>query len=471
MTNNVASKDHIKPVISEISSFRDPGSQVYKIDGVIYRQINSSGFEDYTSLMDSGLYEHLLKKKFLVPHDEVSFDFSFNKEAKVVIQPQHINFISYPYEWCFSQFKDAALLTLNVMKVALKYNMILKDASSYNVQFFRSRPIFIDTGSFETYKKDSPWNAYGQFCRHFLAPLLLMAKVDINLHSLMKQYIDGIPLNLASKMLPKFTWTSLHILTNLHWHAKMQKKYDSANDVFNKKVRKISKIQLLGMIDSLYSVIKTLKPAIKKSEWGDYYNHTNYSNEATSAKSQIIHQMVEKINAKQIWDLGGNNGFYSRIASKTGNNVICFDIDPIAVEANYKIEQNEKSGKILPLLLDLTNPSYSLGWGQNERLGLKERGPCDLVMALALIHHLAISNNTPLNKIAEYFSSLGKYLIIEFIPKEDSQTTRLLSTRQDIFPDYNIDNFKQKFSNYYVILEEHQVTDTKRTLFLMKSKT
>lgn len=460
----------VKPAVAQTSSFRDPKTQVYFIDDIIYRQINPSGYADYKHLIDSGLYEVLQYSSLLITHREVRLHLAFDEKAKVVIQPEKLRFTSYCYEWCFSQYKDAALLTLRIMKLALKYNMILKDASAYNVQFHRGKPVFIDTGSFEIYQEGMPWTAYGQFCRHFLAPLLLMAKIDIRLSSLMKQYIDGIPLDIVSRMLPRSTWCSFSIVAHIHAHAKAQKKYHDAGYSTVKSKPKLSKLQLLGMLDNLSTLISKLQLPMKKTEWGDYYNQTNYSDKATLYKAEAVRTLITKANTKYVWDLGSNNGYYSRIASEFGANVVCFDIDPVAVETNYQREKKEQSERILPLILDLTNPSHSLGWGQDERCGLKERGPADLIMALALIHHLTISNNIPLEKIAKYFKSLGAYLIIEFVPKEDSQVQRLLLSRQDIFPDYHLESFKKIFSTHYVILEEMPLIDTHRTLFLMKRK-
>lgn len=452
------------------SSFRDPNAQVYLLDDEIYRQINESGFSDYQYLMSSGLYGKLQSKNYLISHQEVALGFALNKQARVVLKPEQISFISYCYEWSFTQFKDAALLTLEIAKLAVKYGMILKDASTHNIQFHHGKPIFIDTSSFSCYQEGEPWLAYNQFCRHFLAPLLLMTQVDIRMSRLSQHHIDGIPLDLASKLLPFKNRFSFSIFAHIYAHAKMQKKY---SDVVNRKYssnRKISKINLLGLLDNLSSLIKKLTWLPIKTEWGDYYNQTNYSDEATKHKAELVKSFFIQSKAHAVWDLGGNNGYYSRVVVDAGaTRVICFDIDPMAVETNYQKVKKDKCQSLLPLLQDLTNPSSSLGWQQTERDGLLERGgKVDLIMALALIHHLAISNNVPLARIADYFSRLGNYLIIEFVPKEDSQVQRLLASRADIFPDYHLEHFKKTFTNYYTILEEKPICETCRTLLLMK---
>ncbi|KTD11592.1 hypothetical protein Lgra_1050 [Legionella gratiana] len=452
------------------SSFRDPSAQVYQLNGEIYRQINKQGVSDYQQLMSSGLYEKLQSKGYLIPHQEVSLEFALNEWGRVVLKPEQIGFISYCYEWSFTQFKDAALLTLEIAKLAIEYGMILKDASTHNIQFHYSKPIFIDTSSFSCYQEGEPWIAYNQFCRHFLAPLLLMTQVDIRMSKLSLHYLNGIPLDLASKLLPFKNKCSFSIFAHIYAHARMQEKY---SNVINRKYnanRKISKISLLSLLDNLSSLIKKLTWLPIKTEWGDYYNQTNYSDDATKHKSEIVRSFFVQSKARSVWDLGGNNGYYSRIVAESGaTSVICFDIDPMAVETNYQKVKKDKCKLILPILQDLTNPSASLGWQQNERDGLLERsGKIDLIMALALIHHLAISNNVPLDRIADYFSRLGEYLIIEFVPKEDSQVQRLLASRTDIFSDYHLERFKKVFSKHYTILEEKTIRETHRTIFLMK---
>lgn len=454
------------------SSFRDPAAQVYTIDGIVYRQINGSGDNDYSMLMKSGLYDRLVSLGYLIPHTEVEKELAADSRAVTVLKPEQVNFISYPYEWSFSQYKLAALLTLEITKVALEFGMILKDATAYNIQFHHGKPVFIDTSSFEEYEDGAPWVAYSQFCKHFLAPLLLMSKVDIRMVALIRQYIDGIPLDLASKLLPFSSWLSLSTVAHIHLHAKSQAKYSdaaasSSNDKIKPKV-KISRNGMNGLIDSLHSLIKSQQWRPVNTEWGDYYAKTNYSDTATSHKGEIINRLVSKLQPDTVWDLGGNTGFYSRIAASSGANVLSFDIDPVAVEANYQKVCKDNDSRVLPLLMDLTNPSPMMGWAHSERESLRERGPVNLVMALALEHHLAISNNVPLAKIADFFSSLGEYLIIEFVPKEDSQVKRLLSSREDIFPNYTIDGFKEAFSDYYDLLEEVPVKDTYRIIYLMK---
>jgi len=446
------------------SSFRDPSGFIFVSDKIVYRQINFSYKENYDLLMDSGLYQKLVEENVLIPHQEVNVDFEKTNAYKT-IKPQKILFISYPYEWSFSQLKDAALTTIKIQKIAMEYGMSLKDCSAYNIQFLKGKCIFIDTISFEKYEEGKPWVAYRQFCQHFLAPLALMSKKDVRLNQLSRIYIDGIPLDLTSSLLPSSTLFKFSSLSHIHLHAKSEKHFGT------KKVKKgsykLSRSRLMGIISSLESAIKNMNWKPQGTEWSDYYNDINY---AFEQKKQLIQEFLDEIKPTTMWDVGANTGLFSRIASKKGIQTISFDIDPAAVERNYLESKKNNESSILPLILDLSNPTPALGWANKERMSLDDRGPTDTILALALIHHLRISNNVPIPRIAEFFNNMCDSLIIEFVPKTDSQVQRLLVTREDIFPDYTRQTFEEEFKKYFTILKESNILDSERVLYLMRKK-
>jgi len=450
------------------SSFRDPSGFLFKRDGSIYRQVNFVYKDNYDHLMTSGLYEALVNEGLLIPHDVLHIEPAESDKAYKIIRPELVDFISYPYEWCFSQLKDAALTTIKIQKIALDFRMSLKDCSAYNVQFRKGKPIFIDTLSFEKYREGQPWIAYRQFCQHFLAPLALMSYRDVRLNQLFRVYIDGVPLDLASSLLPFRTNFSFSLLPHIHLHARSQKRY-AAKSVDTSRY-KVSRLSFLGLVDHLESSIRRLKWQPKGTEWADYYKDTNYSEDALRHKKQIVSEFLDKLKPRTVWDLGGNVGIFSRIASDNGIPTICFDIDPAAVEINYRECQAKGELNILPLLADLTNPSPSTGWSCEERMSLFERGPADAVLALALVHHLVISNNVPLGKLAHFFSNICNSLIIEFVPKSDSQVRKLLSTREDIFPEYAPGAFEREFERYFTVLRCQRINESERTLYLMQRR-
>ena len=454
--------------MKEESSFRDPDGFVFTYDGSLFRAVSYLYKETYDHFINSGLYNKLLSGNFLISHKEVEINSLPVKGMYKILAPEIIEYISYPYEWSFSQLKDAALLTLTIQKEALDFGMSLKDASAYNIQFHKGNPIFIDTLSFELYKENQPWNAYKQFCQHFLAPLALMAYRDIRLNGLMKNYIDGIPLDLAHNLLPSKTKFKLGILLHIHLHASAQKKYHSNSVKVSDLKKKFSKDSFTVMISSLKKTINHLKWKTEGTEWGDYYEPGVHLAPYIEHKKKLVSNYVDLANPETIWDLGSNTGTFSRIAAGTNRSVISFDIDPACVENNYQEIKLKNERNILPVLFDLTNPSPSLGWANSERKSFTNRAPADLIMALALIHHLAISNNLPFDKIAEYFSQLSKWLLIEFVPKDDDKVQIMLKNRIDIFNFYTIDDFEKSFSKYFKVERKDKIEMSKRTLYLMK---
>ncbi|MEX0621780.1 MAG: SAM-dependent methyltransferase [Candidatus Woykebacteria bacterium] len=452
------------------SSFRDPSGFLFEKDEELFRQINEGYKDSFELLNRSGLYKSLVEEESLIPHREVNKNEAFNSDAYKVIQPEKVPFVSYPYEWSFSQLKDAALKTLEIQKTALEYDMILKDATAFNIQFLKGKPILIDTLSFDTFD-EKPWVAYKQFCQHFLAPLALAAYVDINLMKLTEIFIDGVPLDLTSKLLPMRTKIKPSLLIHLHLHASSQKRYADKGIKKQEARTKFSKRSMLGIIDSLEGAIKGLKWKPRNTEWADYYEgKLNYLPASLRNKANLVEEFLTVAKPQNVWDLGANTGLFSRIAADKGIFTVSSDIDPAAVEMNFKTVKEKGEKNILPLWIDLTNPSPNLGWQNKERDSFLERGPADTILALALVHHLAISNNLPFEKLAPFFRKLCKSLIIEFVPKEDSQVQKLLASREDIFPDYKKEKFEEEFRNYFTIKKTAAIKDSKRTLYLMLNK-
>lgn len=443
------------------SSFRDPSGFVFEKDGKIFRQINFSYQENYDYLMSSGLYEKLIEKGWLISHEEI--DTTAEKDAYKTILPEQIPFISHPYEWCFSQLKDAALLTLQIQHVALEYGMWLKDASAFNIQFLRGKPIFIDTLSFEKIEEGKPWPAYRQFCEHFLAPIALMHYLKEHFCSLFQIYPDGIPLSFANSLLPIKSKLNLGTLFHIHLNEKALTASHSA--------KKESK--LLGK-KSLKNLARNLKETIQKfqwkpkSEWVNYYEELNA--DYTNHKIELVSVLLQKIEPKIVWDFGSNDGKFSRIATSQNSLTISMDSDPACVESNYLQVKKESHEFLLPLVLDIAGPSPAIGWENHERQSLIERGPVDLAMALALVHHLRIGNNVPFEKIAAFFSKTCKHLLIEFIPKSDERIQQMLTHRKDVFGDYSQENFENAFTRYFKFEQQQSIKNSPRKLYYYSLK-
>jgi hypothetical protein len=450
-------------------SFRDPSGFVYTRDGTLFRQINHSFRQPFEAFLGSGLYDELVRDGLLVPHEQVGLELSATTDAYAVIRPERVAFISYPYEWSFGQLQDAAILTLEIQERALARGFTLRDSSAYNVQFQNGRPILIDTLSFEPHVEGKPWDAYKQFCEQFLLPLTLMSTRDVRCNTLLRSYLDGIPLDLGSRLLPRRTWASLGSLLHIHLHAWAQNRYAGSAVSSAAKGRTMSRKAVLTLVKNLRAAVRRLSWRAAGTEWADYTTDNNYSETAARSKRNLVLTHLRESRPGTVWDLGANTGDYSRAAREAADLVVSFDMDPAAVERNYRRVRAQGETGILPLLLDLTNPSPAQGWAGRERLSVEDRGPADAVLALALIHHLAIGHNLPLERVASYLVKLGKLLIIEFVPKSDAQVARLLVSRPDIFPGYTKEGFEKAFSRHFTIKSAAQIEDSDRWLYCMSA--
>ena len=427
---------------------------------------------DWEAFRRSGLADRLVRDGLLVEHEEVDRSLAAVPGAVAVVRPRLVKFISYPYEWSFSQLKEAALLTLELQSRALDAGMRLKDASAYNVQIERGRPVLIDSLSFEVAEPTEPWPAYRQFCEHFLAPLALIAHRDARLALMLRDFIDGIPLDLAARLLPGRTRLNLGLSAHLHLHAGAQRRAARAAPPAEgapKPERRLSATGQRALLDSLRRTVEGLRWE-PSGHWAEYAMTTSYSEAATASKAQIVDEMLRAVAGTRAWDVGANTGVYSAIAAEAGYAVIAWDQDAASVEAHWRRVRGDGNPAILPLILDLANPSPSIGWALEERGSFLQRGEPDVIMALALVHHLAIGNNVPLPGVARLFARMAPRAIVEFVPKEDPMTRRLLAARRDIFDHYSIDGFRSAFGEAFEIVRETPITDSPRTLFLLERR-
>ncbi|HZZ30287.1 MAG TPA: hypothetical protein VFE46_19975 [Pirellulales bacterium] len=452
-------------VIVDPASFRDPCGFIFERDQCKLRQVNECYAAHYDHLMASGLYDELVGAGLLIPHDELPLDERATEDGYKVLRPAQLPLVSYPYEWSFSQLRDAALVTLEIARRALAKGMMLKDASAYNVQLFRGRPVLIDTLSFQRYQQGQPWAAYRQFCQHFLAPLALMSRIDVRLNQLLRIHLDGVPLDLASRLLPWRTKFNLPLGLHIHAHSRIQRRHAQATAA--KKTAALSRRNFEAIIAGLQSAVAGLRWNASGTEWADYYaTGHNYGADGLEAKESVVRKLICRVAPGRVWDLGANNGRFSQIAAECGaETVVAWDIDPACVENNYRQVIASRNTVIHPLLLDLANPTPGVGWANRERSSFAERGPVDLTLALGLVHHLAIANNSPLQHIAAYLAALTKSLILEWVPKEDSQVQRLLASREDIFPDYSQRHFEDVFRRYFNLQHSAPISETKRTAY------
>jgi hypothetical protein len=447
------------------ASYRDNSGFIFTHQGTHYRYIAPIYLQHYNALMQGGLYNILTQKQYLITHTEMPQSQTFGFNNGKVILPEQLTFLNYPYEWCFSMWQDAALLTLNIAIEALQKNMVLKDATPFNVQFFKGKPIFIDTLSFEVYVENQSWVAYQQFVQCFLGPLLLMHYNHPSAANLFALYPNGIPLQVLKTLLPFNAKFNLHTYLHVYLPATV----GAQNNKKQTQVQQFSKQKFVLLLNGLKSYVQKLQVKKVKTTWSDYYSNTILNTQYLNDKTEIVKNFLPKINFTNVIDLGANDGHFSLLFNATKNVVAC-DADVNCINELYKKIKATGISNILPLVNDIAAPAAAIGFANTERQSFSQRFKADLVLALALIHHLAIANNLPLPLIAQWLANSTTHLVIEFVPKADDKVVILLQNRNDIFDDYNLTNFKNVFCEKFEIIEEILVPNTQRALFLMKTK-
>jgi len=451
------------------SSFRDPSGYVFIEEGKVKRIINPIYFKQYFALKNSGFFDKLFKNKLLITHKELSIT-----DKEIVIQPEQISFITYPYEWSFNQYKEAALLTLKLQKYSLEHGFSLKDASSFNITFYKGQAIFIDTLSFDFYVDNSPWRAYKQFVNHFFGPLLLAHYHGAQSLKMMSNFIDGIPTKMIASMLPFKTKLSPFLYSNVHLLSRFVDKYNEDKKEDTRRTT-LSKKGQLNIIKTLYNYIKKLSLK-EQSEWGNYYNKTNYTDKTFKLKSNITNSWINKLKIKTLIDLGGNDGTFVRLINSDLNHALVCDIDNNAVDYNYRTTKENKEHYMTPFVLDILNPSPSIGFNNTERFSFLKRiqqFTPDATLALALIHHISLSGNVTFEMSAKFFASFSKHLIIEFPQRGDSWVEHLLNSKAEFkehFNFYNQESFENAYTLFFDIIEKQIINDSKRVMYLLKVK-
>ena len=446
------------------ASFKDNHGNVYHHENKIFRAITFSGKESFEDLVANNIIEESIKNNFLIETSIIDDKNFLNLNYSYLVEHKKIPFLSYPYEWSFDQLKTAALHHLNFQIFLLEKNFTLKDASAFNIQFFANSPIFIDLLSIQLMKKDEYWLGHNQFCDEFLNPLLLTFFKKTPFNALYRGNLNGISTENLNNLLSLKDKTNFFVFLNIFLKSKLQKNYSEKN-LINLKHRKFSKISYLYILKNFKNFIEKINLDKKKTTWSDYSLNNTYSSNQFNQKKNIIIEFVKKNSPKFLLDIGCNDGVYSELACKNGADyVVGIDSDYLSVNKAF---QRSKKNKLnfLPLLVDFANPTPRLGWRQIERSSFIDRCNFDSIIALAVIHHLVIGKNLPLNEVIDVFMQISKNGIIEFVPKEDETVKYMLALREDIFFDYNIENFEKILATKAIIVNKHMLIDSKRVIF------
>lgn len=451
-------------------SFRDPNSRVVFRREKVYRLLGSQAFEDWKALLASQLFKRELELGRIVETRQVDIDSVLTEPDPnwvAALEHERLSFLSYPYEWCFGMLRDAALFQLELLSQALAEELILKDASPFNIQFRDLRPTFIDIGSFQRLAANQTWEAYSQFCQLFLFPLLLQAHKDVPFQPWLAARLDGIP---AIEMANLMSWRDLvrpGVFTHVYLQAKLRKRYQSLDSELESSVRtgQFEKQMILVNLQRLSKLIRRLEWSPPSSEWSEYSDDNSYAEDDRELKRSFVRESLGTRRRGLVWDLGCNTGEYSIVASDHADLVVAFDADHLAIERFYRRLRREGRTSILPVVMNLAQPSPALGWRSRERASLEQRPKPDLALVLALVHHLALSANVPLSEFMAFAASLTGELIIEFPTREDAMVQRLLARKSEQHPEYSRAAFEQALNRHFRVLRTVDLIGGHRRLY------
>jgi SAM-dependent methyltransferase len=441
----------------------------------VYRVLSEHGAADWRALAESPLLDRLTSEGTLVATEEVpgdalgEFAGILAESTEAVLRHERIPFVSYPYEWTFGMLRDAALLELDLELAALEEGLTLKDATPYNVQFRGSAPVFIDVGSFERLREGEPWAGYRQFCMLFLYPLLLQAYKNIPFQPWLRGSIDGITPSQAVRFFNLRDRLRRGVLTHVALHARLERRYEEreGGDV-KEDLRKANfKTELVkANVQRLRKLVAGLGWKAGDTAWTNYRQDCTYSDAEAERKAEFVRDAVASAGPGLVWDMGCNDGAYSRVAAEHADYVVAFDYDHATVEALYRSLRAEGEQRILPLVANLADPSPGLGWRGLERRPLEDRGTPDMALALALIHHVSITANVPVAEFLDWLLGLDCALVIEFPTREDPMVRKLLSgKREGSNADYELETFERLLGERFQIGRSEPLPSGTRVLY------
>jgi SAM-dependent methyltransferase len=461
----------------EPGSFRDPHSRVVETDGAVLRLLSEEGLRDWSALAASNVYGRLTAEGKLIGtelvEDQLDLPDGLVDGASAVLRHEVVPFVSYPYEWTFEMLKDAALLQLDVLRRSLDEGLILKDSSPYNVQWRGAKPVFIDVGSFERLREGEPWVGYRQFCMLFLYPLLLQAYKDMPFQPWLRGKLDGISPQECRDLLSLRDLFRRGVLGHVVLHARLERgQKQSTRDVKGELQRAGFKKELIvANVERLQRLVRKLEWRPGSSAWSEYRSMTHYTDADSERKADFVRAIAASREWNRVWDLGCNDGRYSRIAAEHARSVLAVDADTVVVDALYRSLREEGSGTILPLVVDLVDPSPALGWRGAERRTLSDRGAPDLTLCLALVHHVSIGGNVPVRDFLDWLRGLDTALVIEFPTPDDPLAQRLLARkRPGTHPDYHRDYFERSLGELFDVETSEELSSGTRVLYFVRPK-
>ncbi len=470
----------IEAIEYETGSFRDRSARVFYRDNTVYRYLNETALKNWELVSQTPFFTQALQRGTII---ESSLDNTFSPHSTKtsetdlfqwagLLQHRLIPFISYPYEWPFGMLKDAALLHLDLLKQALEAGFILKDSSAFNIQWQGSKPIFIDIPSIEPYNGHEPWVGYQQFCEMFLAPLLLNSYKNIPFQEWLIGNPDGIKLQHLAAMAGLRDWLRPGMFRHVILHSRLQAQFSDTKKQYKAELANsgFGKELILNNVADLQKIVRNLQLKDFRSEWSDYAQQNTYTEADQKTKEAFIERHLQQNKSRLVWDIGCNTGHYSYLAAKHCEYVVAIDGDTMAIEKLYRKLKQENNTQILPLIVNLTHPSPNVGWRCLERKTLWERTKPDMVLCLALIHHLVFGQNILVSSVLQWLAELAPTVVLEYVSTQDPMSQKLLLNKEQIYRDYDEEAFKAQVLEVFDIVEAQALPSGTRTLYCLKRK-
>ncbi|MEV6376730.1 class I SAM-dependent methyltransferase [Micromonospora musae] len=458
----------------EPGSFRDPANRVFHDGDDVLRGLDAQAAEHWRALAASDFFTSLLAAGKVCGTEAVEPDrLPGATRWTTVLRHERIPFVSHPYEWSFTMLRDAALLHLEILRAALPAGFTTKDGSAYNLQWRGTEPVFIDVGSFEPVRDGEPWAGYRQFCQTMLYPLLLGAHLGVDFQPWLRAQVDGIEAEALRPLFRGFRRLSPGVPTHLHLHAAMQNRHAAATttDVRAElRAAGYSRELALATVRGIEKLVRRLDRPPATSHWADYQRTCGYTEQDRAGKERFVtNALAGGPRPRLVLDLGANDGRYARLAARHADQVVAVEQDPAVVDTLYRTLRAEGQRRILPLVMDLADPSPGGGWRGVERASFADRAAADVVLALAVVHHLAIGRNVPLPEVVAWLADLcapGARIVVEFVHPEDPMAQRLLANKPEgTFPDYRRAEFERLLAARCDIAGREELPSGTRTLY------
>ncbi len=459
--------------VYDSGSFRDPNSRVWREGNRVLRGLNEVAAAEFAALTATSFYRGACKAGDLVSSEVVETDTSEGSDWALVLEHGPIDVITYAHEWSFSMLQDAASLTLKLLRAAIDEDMTSKDATPYNVQFVGAKPTFIDIGSFETHRTGEPWWGYRQFCQMFLYPLMFTAYKDLPHQPWMRGAVDGITPEQARRVLQGRRHAGRGLIPHVWLHAKADRRFSggSADTVKDLKRAGYNKKIYIGLVDRLRKLVDNMSWNRSDSEWADYSERSHYASNDLLSKADFVRGVVAQRQRSQVWDIGANDGMFSRIAVERADVVLALDADALVVDRLYRALREDGTEGIIPLVVNLADPTPGIGWRGTERPPLTERSRPELVLALAVIHHLALTHNVPTAAIFDFLIDLDTEVVLEVPAESDRMVKELKSHKRAGTHDaYTLGVIEAQINERFDVRQRSELPGGTRVLFNLTPK-